>query len=390
MVFLLGLAFEQYARLPMLEGARLLGLSVLCGFFGNPPFVGARLMAKNQKDDMNLTFGKLKGVGNLDYISAWYKKAADLIEGTNIKVAFVSTNSITQGEQTAILWQPIMDNGIVINFAWRTFKWGSQSNDQAAVHCVIVGFSCAPGGSNKRIYQGEAILYDVANINAYLLDAPDIFVQTRSKPLCYVPMVVYGSFALDDGNYTISEKEYAELKQANADIDCFIRPFIGAQELLHNKKRYCVWLKGLSPALINAHPIIKRKVENVRTWRSSSARKNTADLADTPTLFAGIRQPDNEYLAIPTVCSENRRYIPMAFLTPDIISSNQLYIVGNAELYHFGVLMSNVHMAWMRAVCGRLEMRYRYSAAIVYNNFPCPTPTAAQKTGSKLFLGVNK
>ena len=346
---------------------------------GNPPFVGARLMEKPQKDDMSLVFGKLKGVGNLDYVSAWYKKAADLIKNTEIRVAFVSTNSITQGEQTAILWKPIMESGIVINFAWRTFKWESQSNDQAAVHCVIVGFSCTPGDKVKKLYQGGQVAHVVKNVNAYLLDAPDIFVLNRSKALCNIPAVNYGSFALDDGNYTISEKEYAELKQADADIDLFIRPFIGAQELLHNKKRYCVWLKGLSPALINAHPVIKKKVENVRVWRSNSSRKNTVELANTPTLFAEIRQPDTNYLAIPTVCSENRRYIPMAFLTPDIVSSNQLYIVSNAELYHFGILTSNVHMAWMRAVCGRLEMRYRYSSAVVYNNFPWPTPTEAQK-----------
>ena len=345
---------------------------------GNPPFVGARLMEKPQKDDMALVFGKLKGSGNLDYVSAWYKKAAEMMKGTKIRTAFVSTNSITQGEQAAILWQPIMEDGIEINFAWRTFKWESQSNDQAAVHCVIVGFSYLQSGK-KLLYHNEQIVHEADYINAYLLNAPKIFVVNRSKPLCDVPVVNYGSFALDDGNYTISENEYSELKAADADIDIFIRPFIGAQELLHNKKRYCVWLKGLSPMLIASHPLIKKKVKLVQAWRSKSSRKNTAELANTPTLFAEIRQPDTNYLAIPTVCSENRRYIPMTFLTPDIISSNQLYIVSNAELFHFGVLISNVHMAWMRAVCGRLEMRYRYSSAVVYNNFPWPTPTDEQK-----------
>ena len=345
---------------------------------GNPPFVGARLMEKPQKDDMALVFGKLKGSGNLDYVSAWYKKAAEMMKGTKICTAFVSTNSITQGEQAAILWQPIMEDGIEINFAWRTFKWESQSNDQAAVHCVIVGFSYLQGGK-KLLYHNEQIVHEANHINAYLLNAPGIFVVNRSKALCNVPAVNYGSFALDDGNYTISENEYSELKAADADIDIFIRPFIGAQELLHNKKRYCVWLKGVSPMLIASHPLIKKKVELVQDWRSKSSRKNTVELANTPTLFAEIRQPDTNYLAIPTVCSENRRYIPMAFLTPDIISSNQLYIVSNAELFHFGVLMSNAHMAWMRAVCGRLEMRYRYSSAVVYNNFPWPVPTEAQK-----------
>lgn len=346
---------------------------------GNPPFVGARIMTKEQKDDMNYIFAKRKGAGNLDYVSAWYEKAASYMAGTKITAAFVSTNSITQGEQATILWQPLMAKGIVINFAWTTFKWGSESNDPAAVSCVIVCFSMKPGRNEKTIFSNKQVYVKVDNINAYLLNAPNIFVVNRATVLCDAPAINYGSFALDDGNYTINEKEYVDLTNTDDNIGELLRPFIGAQELLHNKKRYCVWLKGVAPAKINAHPLIKNKVALVKEWRSNSSRQNTVALAETPTLFAEIRQPDTTYLAIPTVCSEKRRYIPMAFLTPDIIASNQLYIVGNADIYHFGVLMSNVHMAWMRAVCGRLETRYRYSSAVVYNNFPWPTPTQQQR-----------
>ncbi len=346
---------------------------------GNPPFVGARIMTKVQKEDINLIFAKRKGAGNLDYVSAWYEKATDYISGTRINAAFVSTNSITQGEQATILWQPLMAKGVVITFAWTTFKWGSESNDPAAVSCVIVGFSVNPPTSERLLFQSEHSFIKANNINAYLLNAPNIFVTNRANTLCNAPAINYGSFALDDGNYTISEKEYSELIAQDETITELMRPFIGAQELLHKKKRFCVWLKGVSPSKLNAHPLIKNKVALVQEWRSKSSRQNTVALAETPTLFAEVRQPDTMYLAIPTVCSEKRRYIPMAFLTPDIIASNQLYIVGNADIYHFGVLMSNVHMAWMRAVCGRLELRYRYSSAVVYNNFPWPNPTAQQQ-----------
>ena len=346
---------------------------------GNPPFVGARLMSKAQKDDLLSVFGaKWKNAGNLDYVSCWYKKATDLMKDTEIRTALVSTNSVSQGESVAILWKPLFEDGVHIDFAHRTFRWDSEASIKAHVHCVIIGFSNAPNHKPKTIYSAER--HTLANnINAYLLDAPNTFVINRSTPLSNVPSINYGSFALDDGNYTISTKEYEEIKLVDPDVDIFICPFIGAQELLHNKKRYCIWLKGISPSLINKHPIIKSKVEKVKRWRENSSRKNTVELANTPTLFAEIRQPTNTYLAIPTICSEKRRYIPMSFLSPNIISSNQLYIVENAELYHFGILTSNVHMAWMRAVCGRLEMRYRYSSAVVYNNFPWCTPTEEQK-----------
>ena len=345
---------------------------------GNPPFVGARIMSKDQKNDINLIFAKRKGAGNLDYVAGWYEKAWDFISSTDIKAAFVSTNSITQGEQATILWKELIGKGAVIDFSWRTFKWGSESNDPAAVSCVIVGFSAGLSGKRRVIYQEGAQPICATNINCYLLDAPNVFVTNRSQTLWEAPAINYGSFALDDGNFTISEKEYETLVQKDEDVGELLRPFIGAQELMHGKKRFCVWLKDVSPAVISKHPLIKEKVSRVREWRSKSDRKNTIALAETPTLFAEIRQPNKEYLAIPTVCSEKRRYIPMAFLPENIIASNQLYIVSEADVYHFGVLMSNVHMAWMRTVCGRLESRYRYSSAVVYNNFPWPNPDERQ------------
>ena len=341
---------------------------------GNPPFLGARVMSAAQKEDMAQVFGKMKNLGNLDYVTAWYKKAADMMKDTRIKSAFVSTNSIAQGEQPAILWKPLMEQGIFINFGAPTFKWSNEAKGKAAVYCVIVGFS-----RQKT----------EPNINQYLPEAPTVFIEKRSKPLTDAPPMNYGSFALDDGNYTISQDEREEILSANPDADKFLRPFIGARELLHNEKRYCVWLQNVSPAEINKCVPIKQRVENVRNWRMNSKRQNTMMLADTPTLFAEIRQPDDMYLVIPTVSSEKRRYMPIAYLPPTVVASNQLYIIPNATLYHFGILTSNVHMAWTRAVCGRLEMRYSYSNTIVYNNFPWPDATDTQKAViNKLAQGV--
>ena len=333
---------------------------------GNPPFVGARLMNTAQKEDMNLIFDKLKGMGNLDYVTAWYKKAADIMKNANIKSAFVSTNSIAQGEQPTILWKPLMEHGLHINFGVQTFKWSNEAKGKAAVYCVIIGFS---------YHKTEPI------ISPYLIEVPSIvFIENQTKPISDAPPINYGSFALDDGNYTISATEYEEILDKEPTVKQFLRPFIGARELLHNEKRYCVWLFNTSPSEINKSPIIKRKIENVRNWRASSSRKNTILLADTPTLFAEIRQPNEMYLAIPTVSSEKRRYIPIAYLTPEVVASNQIYIVPGATLYHFGVLTSNVHNAWMRAVCGRLKSDYRYSSKTVYNTFPWPNVTDEQKT----------
>lgn len=346
---------------------------------GNPPFVGARQMNEDQKQDMLSVFGPQWGnLGNMDYVCCWYKCATNLMHSNkNIHAAFVSTNSICQGEQVASLWEPLFNDGVIINFAHRTFRWDSEASLKAHVHCVIVGFS--------YVDMPDKILFDndqhkkVKHINAYLTEAPNVFIAKRNTPLCDVSSMNYGSFALDDGNYTISLAEHDELIQQDPSIEQFMRPFIGAQELLHSIKRWCIWLKDMPLSTYSKNSIIREKVERVQQWRAASNRKNTVVLADTPTLFAEIRQPQTMYLAVPTVCSEKRRYIPMAYLSPDIIASNQVYIVPEATLYHFGVLQSNVHMAWMRAVCGRLETRYRYSNSVVYNNFPWPTPTDEQR-----------
>ena len=346
---------------------------------GNPPFVGARQMAETQKQDMINVFGqKWKNVGNMDYVSCWYKRATNVMKNSkHTRAAFVSTNSICQGEQVASLWQPLFEEGVQINFAHRTFRWDSEATLKAHVHCVIVGFSYN-NSSEKLLFDNEQ-KKKVTHINAYLTEAPDVFIAKRNQPICNVSPMNYGSFALDDGNYTISLKEYEDLLQRDPAIEQLLRPFIGAQELLHAIPRWCVWLKDVPLSLYVKNSIIREKIERVQQWRASSDRKNTVLLADTPTLFAEIRQPDTMYLAVPTVCSEKRRYIPMAYLSPETIASNQIYVVPNATLYHFGIMQSNVHMAWMRAVCGRLETRYRYSNSVVYNNFPWPEPTEEQR-----------
>ena len=345
---------------------------------GNPPFVGARQMTDAQKQDIISIFGsKWRNVGNMDYVCCWYKKAANVIrQNRDCQAAFVSTNSICQGEQVASLWEKLFDDGVRINFAHRTFRWDSEATMKAHVHCVIVGFGYKDAKAKTLFDNGQN--KQVSHINAYLTDAPDVFIAKRNTPLCNVSPMNYGSFALDDGNFTISKAEYEELLAADPDIMQFLRPFIGAQEMLHSIERYCVWLKDVPLSLYARNAIIRNKVERVQQWRAASSRKNTALLADTPTLFAEIRQPDSQYLAVPTVCSEKRRYIPMMYLSPDIIASNQLYVVPNATLYHFGVMQSNVHMAWMRVVAGRLKSDYRYSNSVVYNNFPWPNPTDEQ------------
>ncbi len=347
---------------------------------GNPPFVGARLMSESQKKDVLSVFGNIKNVGNLDYVSCWYKKAADLIQGTNIHVALVSTNSITQGEQVPILWKALAQMGVKIDFAHRTFRWDSEADIKAHVHCVIVGFSCTESVKPKTLYLNESQSVGASNINGYLIDAPDVFVESRKVPLSLVPEIMFGSMPNDGGNFILSEEEAVAMKSKYPESERFIKKFLGAKEFINNKKRYCLWLVNASPAELRKIPPIMERVENVQKLRSGSKRAATRKLAATPTLFGEIRQPKSgQYLMIPSVSSERRRYIPVGFLNAETIASDASLIVPNASLYHFGVLTSNVHMAWMRAVCGRLEMRYRYSASIVYNNFPWPNPTEAQR-----------
>ncbi len=345
---------------------------------GNPPFLGARIMSREQKADLLAVFPpKLKNIGNLDFVAAWYEKAAQYIVGTQIKVGLVSTNSITQGEQVSILWQHLHEQyGIVRHFAHRTFKWHNEARGKAAVYCVIIGFANFEP-VKKYLYsyetvQSEPVEIEVGNINAYLVDGPELLIENRTTALCGVPKVSYGSFALDDGNYTLKAEEADDLIADNPKVQKYIRPFIGGRELIHNEARFCLWLAEISPTDLKTMPSVLRRVENVRQWRLSSSRANTIEMAKTPTLFAEVRQPTTKYIAFPTLSSENRTYIPIAYLEPEVIASNQVYVIAGADLFHFGLLTSAMHMTWVTYVGGKLESRYRYSSKLVYNNFPWP------------------
>ena len=347
---------------------------------GNPPFIGARLMNKAQKEDVNNIFAGWKGIGNLDYVSCWYKKSADFMYNTFIKTALVSTNSITQGEVVAILWKPLFDNGIQFDFAYRTFIWDSEASTKAHVHCVIIGFSRGKSKQLKNLYSNDNRVQLVENINAYLLNAPNIFINSRKKSLSNMPEMMFGSMPNDGGflsNYSEEDKNAIIRKYSNTEK--LFKQFVGATEFINSKKRYCLWLKDISPQEYRNILPIKLAIENVQKIRSESSRKATRELASTPYLFGEIRQPESNYLIIPAHSSENRRYIPVGYMDKDIICSNANLIIPNASLYMFGILSSNVHMAWIRAICGRIKSDYRYSINIVYNNFPWCKPTIKQK-----------
>ena len=345
---------------------------------GNPPFVGARLMSDEQKKDLLGVFDKSwKNASNLDYVSCWYKLAADYMKGTSIKAALVSTNSITQGETAAILWENLFDDGIKINFAHRTFIWDSEASIKAHVHCVIVGFSYID--SEKTIFEDNKP-NTVNNINAYLLDAPSVFIKSRKIPLSNVPQVIFGSMPNDNGYLS----DYDDEKKNNIvnkypEAEKLFRQFLGATEFLHSKHRWCIWLQNVSPSSYNKIPPIREAVEMVKKMREESKREATRKLAETPMLFGEIRQPDSEYLIIPRHSSEKRNYIPIGYETPDVICGDSNLMLPNATLFEFGVMTSNVHMAWMSAVCGRIKSDYRYSVNVVYNNFPWIIPDEKQR-----------
>lgn len=346
---------------------------------GNPPFVGANYMTELQRKDMDLIFSQYKKRGKLDFVSCWYKKTLDFIKDTKILAALVSTNSITQGEQVAILWKPLFENGLNINFAYKTFRWDSESNLKARVHCVIIGFSSFCTTQKKKLYSNERMQL-VDNINAYLIDGQNIFIESRTFPICNIPHMSKGSQPTDGGQLFLNKEEKNYLLKKYPQLNECIRLCIGAEEYINNKERYCLWLKEVSPSVYKNINEIKIRLEKIKQTRSESTSPQTRIKADSPYLFTDIRQPDTNYLIIPSVSSERRKYVPIGFMTPDIIATNLVLIVPNATLYHFGILESNVHMAWTRAVCGRLEMRYRYSKDIVYNNFPWCSPIDEQKT----------
>ena len=346
---------------------------------GNPPFVGARWMSKEQKDELlNVLGPKWKNAGNLDYVSCWYKKAADLIKDTQIHAALVSTNSISQGESVTILWKPLFEMGIQINFAHRTFRWDSEASIKAQVHCVIIGFSCAPSYRPKVIYTAERPLV-VTNINGYLVDANNVFIENRSNPLCNVPSIAMGNQPIDDGNYLFSLEEKSEFIKKEPLSEKWFKPWYGAQEFINQEPRYCLWLGECPPNELRKMPESLKRVQAVREFRLSSKRAATLKLADIPTRFQTENMPRGRFIVIPEVSSEKRKYVPMGYMDDSVLCSNKLRLMPNAELYHFGVLTSNVHMAWMRAVCGRLKSDYDYSIKIVYNNFPWCNPTVEQK-----------
>ena len=346
---------------------------------GNPPFVGARLMSQSQKSDMSNIFDKLKGVGNLDYVSAWYKKSADLMNGTAIKTALVSTNSVCQGEPASILWGMLFNQGIHIDFAYRTFIWSSEAKLQAHVHCVIVGFSFTKGNKKSILYYGDRYKL-VNNINGFLLDAPNVEIVSRRKPICSVPEMVFGNMANDGGNLSdYSNEQKEKIVATYPEANTLFKRFLGAREFLHNEIRWCLWLKGVNPQLIKKISPVYEAVKSVKEMRESSSREATKKLAETPQLFGEIRQPETDYLIVPRHSSENRRYIPIGYMNKDTICGDANMLIPSASLYIFGVLMSNVHNSWMRAVCGRIKSDYRYSANMVYNNFPWCNPTSEQK-----------
>ena len=344
---------------------------------GNPPFIGGMMMTKEQKTDIVALLGDVKGVGELDYVVGWYKKAIDYMKGTSVSAAFVSTNSICQGQQAVTMWKPILENGIKIIFAHRTFIWDSEAKVKAHVHCVIVGFS--------YVKKGECVIYDYQkrlkanNINSYLMDAPNVFVESRSKPLANVPPMRFGSMPRDGGGFILTDEEKEELIKNEPLAEKWVHPYIGAYEFINNKTRWCLWLVDANPAELKKCPTVLKRVQQIQEFRANSVAAGTRKFAATPTLFCQIAQPNSEYIVVPKVSSERRRYVPMGFLPKEVIASDLVFLIPNATLYNFGILTSNVHMAWMRAVCGRLKSDYRYAKDIVYNNFPWPTPTAEQK-----------
>ena len=347
---------------------------------GNPPFIGARLMSKEQKADVETIFDGWKNRGNLDYVACWYKKAADYMTNNSVRSALVSTNSICQGDSVAILWKPLFADGVHIDFAHRTFRWDSESTQKAHVHCIIVGFSKAENKKPRQLFNGGQVNL-VDNINSYLIEAPNVFISSRKKTISEVPDIMFGNMPNDNGylsNY--SDEDYQQIIKEYPKSKVLFKPFVGAKEFLHKQSRWCLWLKGIASAEIKAVKPVYEAVKKVREIRAASNRTGTRKMADYPMLFGEIRQPESNYLIVPRHSSENRRYIPLGYMTPNIICGDSNLMIPNVSLYHFGILTSNVHMSWMRIVAGRLKSDYRYSKDIVYNNFPWPSPTDKQRS----------
>jgi hypothetical protein len=383
--------FGQYfVRLPLKKSANIvhenslqipweevISSDKLTYILGNPPFIGKQLQNKEQKDDMSKIFGKVQGAGVLDYVTAWYLKASKYIQNTKIKVAFVSTNSISQGEQVGILWKELFSNyGIKIHFAHQTFNWSNEAKSNAAVHVVIIGFASFDT-TNKKIFEYEDIKSDahekiVKNINPYLVEGDDIVIEKRRKSLCDVPNISFGSMPNDGGNFLLTDEEKEELIKNEPLCEKYIKPLLSASEFLNGKTKWCLWLEDLNLNDLKSMPLVKQRIENVKKLREESTREATKKLAEYPTLFGELRQPKSEYIGIPLNTSGNRTYIPFGYFSKDVISNNTMSVVANSSLFHFGVLTSIMHMTWVKYICGRIKSDYRYSNELVYNNYPFP------------------
>lgn len=377
---------EAYARIPLKASAtivcdnalridweRVIPKDKLNYILGNPPFSGARFMSKEQKEDLMHVFRDVKNAGDLDFVAAWYKKAADYIESSDIETALVSTNSITQGQSVATLWKHLLnDKKLSINFAYRTFKWSNEAREKAAVHCVIVGFSRNRDSKHKLLVDEKGNYSYVSHINGYLVNAGDIYIENRSKPLCHVPPMSIGNKPIDGGHYLFTEEEKNAFIAAEPKAAYYFKPWLGSQELINGFTRYCLWLGDCTPAELQAMPACAQRVEAVRQFRAASKSAPTRAIAGKPSRFHVENMPAGTYIAMPKVSSERRRFIPIKFLDEQTLCSDLLFLIPGASLYHFGILTSTMHMAWTRAVCGRLKSDYRYSNKLVYNNFPWP------------------
>ena len=352
--------------------------SKLSYIMGNPPFVGVNYMVDSQREDMDNIWAGIKR-GKLDYVTCWYVKASNMMKNTGIRAALVSTNSVSQGEQASVLWKKLFDEGVHIDFAHRTFIWDSEANLKAHVHCVIIGFSHASSDKSKMIYSSGSAS-EAKIINGYLLNAPVVVIEERSKPLCTVPAIVRGSQATDDGYYLFTPEEKAAFLHKEPQAERFFKRFMMGREFINNIERWCLWIPDITPKELKACPEVLKRVQAVKELRLSSKNKQTQQAADTPWRFGQYRPPAKHFIAFAKVSSERRRYIPFGFLTDDIIPGDKLFTIPDATLYMFGVLTSNVHMAWMRTVCGRLKSDYSYSTTIVYNNFPWPNTTDEHKS----------
>ncbi|GCL51830.1 DNA methylase [Microcystis aeruginosa NIES-3804] len=383
--------FGQYfVRLPLKKAAKIvhgnalridweevISKEKLNFILGNPPFVGKQLQNADQKADMNHVLGDIKGAGVLDYVTAWYIKASEFIQNSLIRCALVSTNSISQGEQVGVLWQELYQKyKIKIHFAHRTFSWSNEAKGNAAVHCVIIGFGLEDI-DNKRIFdyadiKGEPTERKVKNINPYLTEGNDLIILKKIKPICNVPEMIKGSQPTDGGNLLMNDEEKEQYIRQEPAGEKFIKPFISADEFLNNKRRWCFWLTEIQPKELKQLPLLLKRVEAVKEMRLASSKVATIKWSQFPTLFTENRQPETDYVLVPRVSSENRKYIPLGFFNKNIIVSDTCIAIPRGSIYHFGILTSEMHMAWVKYVCGRLKSDYRYSNTIVYNNFPFP------------------